>query len=117
MNLVYHFLHARNTHTLEPGTVLFKEDDPVGPMYVLLEGAARVVIADHVVEMAGVPGARDRAARVRPPGAREARVRAPCDEGARLPAAPRSNRGQLQNAASQSRINDLPSAFVRFSGH
>ncbi len=53
MNLVYHFLHARNTRTLEPGTVLFKEDDPVGPMYVLLEGAARVVIADHVVEMAG----------------------------------------------------------------
>jgi CRP-like cAMP-binding protein len=55
MNLVYHFLHARNTRTLEPGTVLFKEDDPVGPMYVLLEGAARVVISDYVVEMAG-PG-------------------------------------------------------------
>jgi CRP-like cAMP-binding protein len=55
MNLVYHFLHARNTQTLEPGTVLFKEDDPVGPMYVLLEGAARILVAGHVVEMAG-PG-------------------------------------------------------------
>ena len=55
MNLVYHFLHARNTHTLEPGTVLFKEGDPVGPMYVLLEGSVRIVVAGHVVEMAG-PG-------------------------------------------------------------
>jgi CRP-like cAMP-binding protein len=55
MNLVYHFLNARNTRTLEPGTVLFKEDDAVGPMYVLLEGAARVLIGGHVVEMAG-PG-------------------------------------------------------------
>jgi CRP/FNR family transcriptional regulator, cyclic AMP receptor protein len=55
MNLVYHFLHARNTQTLEPGTVLFKESDAAGPMYVLLEGAARVLVAGHVVEMAG-PG-------------------------------------------------------------
>ena len=55
MNLVYHFLHARNTQSLEPGTTLFKENDPVGPMYVLLEGAARVLVAGHVVEMAG-PG-------------------------------------------------------------
>ncbi len=55
MNLVYHFLHARNTQLLEPGTVLFKEHDAVGPMYVLLEGAARILVAGHVVEMAG-PG-------------------------------------------------------------
>ncbi len=55
MNLVYHFLHARNTQTLEPGTVLFREGDPVGPMYVVLEGSARVLVAGHVVEMAG-PG-------------------------------------------------------------
>jgi len=55
VNLVYHFLHARNTQLLEPGTVLFKEHDAVGPMYVLLEGAARILVAGHVVEMAG-PG-------------------------------------------------------------
>ena len=55
MNLVYHFLHARNTQTLEPGTVLFREGDPVGPMFVVLEGSARVIVAGHVVEMAG-PG-------------------------------------------------------------
>jgi len=55
MNLVYHFLHARNTQRLEPGTVLFREGDPVGPMYVVLEGSARVLVAGHVVEMAG-PG-------------------------------------------------------------
>jgi CRP-like cAMP-binding protein len=55
MNLVYHFLHARNTQTLGPGTVLFREGDPVGPMYVVLEGSARVLVAGHVVEMAG-PG-------------------------------------------------------------
>jgi CRP/FNR family transcriptional regulator, cyclic AMP receptor protein len=55
MNLVYHFLHARNTQLLEPGSVLFKEHDAVGPMYVLLEGAARILVAGHVVEMAG-PG-------------------------------------------------------------
>ena len=55
MNLVYHFLHARNTQSLEPGSVLFKEDDAVGPMYVLLEGAARILVGGHVVEMAG-PG-------------------------------------------------------------
>jgi len=55
MNLVYHFLHARNARTLEPGAVLFREGDPVGPMFVVLEGAARVVVAGHVVEMAG-PG-------------------------------------------------------------
>jgi hypothetical protein len=29
MNLVYHFLHARNTQLLEPGSVLFKEHDAV----------------------------------------------------------------------------------------
>ena len=55
MNLVYHFLHARNTQSLEPGTVLFREGDPVGPMFVVLEGSARVIVAGHVVEMAG-PG-------------------------------------------------------------
>ncbi|HET7361993.1 MAG TPA: cyclic nucleotide-binding domain-containing protein [Burkholderiales bacterium] len=55
MNLVYHFLHARNTHTLEPGAVLFNENDAVGPMFVLLEGSARIVVAGHVVEVAG-PG-------------------------------------------------------------
>lgn len=55
MNLVYHFLHARNTRTLEPGTVLFREGDPVGPMFVVLEGTARILVAGHVVEMAG-PG-------------------------------------------------------------
>ena len=55
MNLVYHFIHARNARTLEPGTVLFEEDDPVGPMYVLLEGSARILVGDHVVETAG-PG-------------------------------------------------------------
>jgi CRP/FNR family transcriptional regulator, cyclic AMP receptor protein len=55
MNLVYHFLHARNTQTLEPGTLLFREGDPVGPMFVVLEGSARVIVAGHVVEMAG-PG-------------------------------------------------------------
>ena len=55
MNLVYHFLHARNTQLVEPGAVLFKEHDPVGPMYVLLEGAARILVSGHVVEMAG-PG-------------------------------------------------------------
>lgn len=55
MNLVYHFLHARNTRTLDPGTVLFREGDPVGPMFVVLEGTARVLVAGHVVEMAG-PG-------------------------------------------------------------
>jgi len=55
MKLVYHFLHARNTQELEPGAVLFKEGDPVGPMYVLLEGTARVLVGGHVVEMAA-PG-------------------------------------------------------------
>ena len=55
MNLVYHFLHARNTQALEPGAVLFREGDPVGPMFVVLEGSARVIVAGHVVEMAG-PG-------------------------------------------------------------
>jgi hypothetical protein len=45
MNLVYHFLHARNTQLLEPGSVLFKEHDALGPMYVLLEGAARILSA------------------------------------------------------------------------
>lgn len=55
MNLVYHFLHARNTQLVAPGAVLFREGDAVGPMYVLLEGAARILVAGHVVEMAG-PG-------------------------------------------------------------
>ena len=55
MNLVYHFIHARNTRMLEAGTVLFEEDDPVGPMYVLLEGTARILVGEHVVETAG-PG-------------------------------------------------------------
>ena len=55
MNLVYHFLHARNTQLVEPGTVLFTEHDAVGPMYVLLEGTARILVGGHVVEMAG-PG-------------------------------------------------------------
>jgi CRP/FNR family transcriptional regulator, cyclic AMP receptor protein len=56
MNLILHFVNARNTRIIAPGTALFREGDPGLAMYVLLEGAARIVVGEHVVEVAG-PGA------------------------------------------------------------
>jgi len=55
MNLIDHFSKARNAHEMAPGTVFFTEGDPVGPMYVLLSGAARIFLGHQVIEIAS-PG-------------------------------------------------------------
>lgn len=52
MNLIYHFINARNTQVIPAGTVLFHEGDPAGPMYVLLSGALRITVEGQVVELA-----------------------------------------------------------------
>ena len=56
MNLIYHFINARKTVAAAPGETIFREGEPGSVMYVLLEGSARIVVGEHVVEVAG-PGA------------------------------------------------------------
>ena len=55
MNLISHFSNARNAQETPPGTVFFTEGDAVGPMYVLLGGAARIFLGHQVIEIAS-PG-------------------------------------------------------------
>jgi len=56
MNLIFHFINARKTEEIAPGTEIFKAGEAGSVMYVLLEGAARILVGRRVVEVAG-PGA------------------------------------------------------------
>ncbi|HEY5900282.1 MAG TPA: cyclic nucleotide-binding domain-containing protein [Burkholderiales bacterium] len=55
MNLVFHFLNARKVEDFAPHTTIFREGEPGRSMYVLLEGAAKIMVGKRVVELAG-PG-------------------------------------------------------------
>lgn len=55
MNLVFHFINARNAQVLQPGTEVFRAGDVGTCMYVLLEGTARIIVNGRLVEVAG-PG-------------------------------------------------------------
>jgi CRP-like cAMP-binding protein len=55
MDLIDYFSNARNAQEMAAGTVFFAEGDAVGPMYVLLEGAARILLGHQVIEVAS-PG-------------------------------------------------------------
>jgi CRP/FNR family transcriptional regulator, cyclic AMP receptor protein len=56
MNPVELFRHEPDAISLSPGEILFQQGDAGSHMFVLLEGAAEVVVGSEVVEIAG-PGA------------------------------------------------------------
>lgn len=55
MDLLEHFRYARKVQVIPAGAVLFREGDEADVMYVLMEGAANVLVVDTLVEIAG-PG-------------------------------------------------------------
>ena len=56
MDLVAHFQGARNLVFIQAGVPLFSEGEPGNTMYVVMEGSTAVLVAGHVIEVAG-PGA------------------------------------------------------------
>jgi CRP-like cAMP-binding protein len=53
MDLVKHFHNARSVWIVSPGTEIFKTGEPASVMYVLIEGAASVIVGNTIVEIAG----------------------------------------------------------------
>ncbi len=56
MDLIAHFRDARNLIFIQAGVPLFNEGEPGHAMFVLMEGSTAVLVAGHVIEVAG-PGA------------------------------------------------------------
>ena len=55
MDLLAHFIGARNVVVVPTGAVLFAEGDPGTNMYILVDGQADICIGEEVVENAAPP--------------------------------------------------------------